>query len=304
MQRNVGLGLTAVVIGVLGAAFPSRAETVIDSFSQNGVIRWQVSSSPETCDVEWASSPAGPWRRSWDGLKDLVVTGSSSEVSVPMFYRIVRTVPWQSQDLVLWMPLNSEIDDHSTCSNIPTATGWIDFGDDRAGSSARALRLDLGEYLTAPATPCLSSSNVTVSLWASFKTFTNYPCMIELGPHNTSWQLFIDQVGTSSTAGWFYVRGGAASPAIPVREVLQTNRWYHMAATFAGNTAILYLDGEPRATGTVANVGTVNDTLHIGRNAKIHSTSDYYFSGSLDDIRVYRRVLSADQVYQLYLLAP
>ena len=70
--------------------------------------------------------------------------------------------------------------------------------------------------------------------------------------------------------------------------------WHHLAVTFDGNTMYLYLDGvQKNTTSTTLNTGT--GALNIGRSV----SAGYYFSGTLDDIRVYNRALSAAEVQSL-----
>lgn len=297
------MGAVVLSAGLLSAGLLASAETVIDSFSQNGTIRWQVSGSPTTCDVEWASSPSGPWRRSWDGLKGIAVTGTSAEVSVPMFFRILRTDGWLQQGLVLHLPCNGDLLDQSVQGNNPTLNGFPDLSADRAGNPSSALRLDTGEYLSLAGNPSVVMTNVTVALWAKFSAMT-WMGLIEMGPSASVWSLFVDQSGGSPpNLPWhFYARGAAANPFVNTTPVLEAARWYHVAATFSGTQAILYQDGVPAKTGTVPAVSTAITTLYIGRTAS--AAVPNYFAGSMDDIRVYSRALSAAEIAQIYSLAP
>jgi hypothetical protein len=297
------VGLVFITAGLFSAGLLASAETVIESFSQGGVIRWQVSGPPATCDVEWASSPAGPWQKSWDGLKGIVVTGTSAQASVPMFFRVARTDAWMQEGLVLHLPCNGDLLDHSAYGNNPTVIGFADLSADRAGNPSSALRLDSGEYLSLPGNSTLVMTNVTVALWTKFSAMT-WMGLVEMGPSASVWSLFVDQSGgIPPNLPWhFYARGGADNPFVNTAPVLQSNQWYHIAATFSGTQAILYQDGVPAKTGTAAAVSTSITTLFVGRNAS--STVPAYFSGSMDDIRVYSRALSAAEVAQIYSLAP
>lgn len=305
MKQKARTGVVFVAAGLLSAGLLASAETVIDSFSEGGVIRWQVSGSPTTCDVEWASSPAGPWQKSWDGLKGIVVTGTSAQASVPMFFRVARTDAWMQEGLVLHLPCNGDLLDHSAYGNNPTMNGFGDLSLDRVGSPSSSLRLDAGEYLSVAGNASLTMTNVTVALWAKFDNPQgNYPFLLEMGPHASVWSLFVDQVASEARSGWLAVRGGASSPEPRLEEVIVSNRWYHLAATISGTRAILYMDGVARTTGAVAAVKTTIGTLTIGRPSSALAPPDNCFAGSMDDIRIYNRELSATEMAQLHLLAP
>ena len=74
--------------------------------------------------------------------------------------------------------------------------------------------------------------------------------------------------------------------------------WHHLAGTFNGTHVSLYMDGEFQdartMTGSICNEGT--DTK-IGQSG----TSSNYFNGSIDEIKLYDRALSPEQIYQHYL---
>jgi hypothetical protein len=307
MKMTFDQGCIGRSLALCLAVTVARADIEIDSVDHNGTIKWSVSEAPSTCHVEWASSASGPWLRSWDPLKNIIVTGSSAEASIPLFFRVVRATSSLDFGLIFHMPCNGDLLDHSPFGNNPTPTGLVDLGPDRASNSSRALRVDLGEYLSVASSPSLVATNLTVALWVKFNTVSTWPGLVTVSPNGDVWSIFVDQVGATSTPGWMYLRGGAPSPALPLEETLQTNRWYHLAATVAGTNAVLYMDGVPRKTGTVAPLGNSLTTIYIGRHAVLHPTdptSHWMFSGLMDDIRIYNRALDGTELAALHSLAP
>jgi|GEM_PF-6019272 len=78
---------------------------------------------------------------------------------------------------------------------------------------------------------------------------------------------------------------------------LSINNWYHLAYTFNSTTASIYING---VLNTSTNYGTIaidsnTSTLGIGG-----SSVGNYFSGKLDDVRIYNTGLTAAQVKKLY----
>ena len=89
---------------------------------------------------------------------------------------------------------------------------------------------------------------------------------------------------------------------------LSDTRWHHFVMVFDGsqadNTTRLkgYIDGVQQTlsfTGTIpATTATVADNVHIGYSVPLNRHSD----GTIDDVRVYNRALSADEVKRLYAM--
>jgi hypothetical protein len=78
------------------------------------------------------------------------------------------------------------------------------------------------------------------------------------------------------------------------RDLLPVGKWVHLAATFDGTTMRLYMDGQE--CGAMSRPGALLPTdgrLVLGSYEVGHAAS---FQGLLDDVRIYRRVLSGDDI--------
>ena len=83
------------------------------------------------------------------------------------------------------------------------------------------------------------------------------------------------------------------------------NTWYHVAYTYATSSDMaIYINGALSATTTNGTGRGPLAAQHssIGGNSDylVGSNSFYFFNGSLDDVRVYTRALSAADIAQLY----
>jgi hypothetical protein len=76
---------------------------------------------------------------------------------------------------------------------------------------------------------------------------------------------------------------------------ISTNVWHHVALTSDGTTLRAYLDGVPLGTSQSLGVGAVTDAPQIGAWIYGGSFVDF-FSGTLDEVRIYNRVLSEAEV--------
>ncbi|MDB5103728.1 MAG: LamG domain protein jellyroll fold domain protein [Fibrobacteres bacterium] len=87
------------------------------------------------------------------------------------------------------------------------------------------------------------------------------------------------------------------------RGVLDTGKWYHVAAAWTGSTLQLYVNGKPDLAAPLARTGVLpQDTLPLflgSRNHNIDATADR-FKGTLDEMQVSRIARSADWIRLAY----
>ncbi|HUT28853.1 MAG TPA: S8 family serine peptidase [Sedimentisphaerales bacterium] len=85
--------------------------------------------------------------------------------------------------------------------------------------------------------------------------------------------------------------------------VVDANAWNHIVVTWDGSAMQAYLDGF-RSGHTQLFLGPINSTTKpavIGCNAGYAGgTGGDYFCGTVDDVRIYERALSAEEIQQLY----
>lgn len=116
----------------------------------------------------------------------------------------------------------------------------------------------------------------------------------------------------SSDAIIFYLRNGLSNVAAigTTAAFSDVNKWYHVAATYDGSSSVngmkIYVNGVSVAVSTISNSlsATIVNTqpFQLGaRGTTINATSNPLM-GSLDDVRVYNRTLSATEVMSIYRL--
>ncbi len=122
----------------------------------------------------------------------------------------------------------------------------------------------------------------------------------------TGWRTVLLKEGAGALAYALYAHDNAPRPAAYARLSGQTsshgalgtaqlplNTWTHMAATYDNATLRLYINGsEVRRQSMTGSMVTTTGALRIGGN----SLWGEYFEGTLDEVRVYSRALSAAEV--------
>ena len=78
---------------------------------------------------------------------------------------------------------------------------------------------------------------------------------------------------------------------------LNRGEWNHGVVTWENGTRKIYVNGKLDGVKTDSRAESSNSFLHIGRNSFI---VDAPFIGTLDDVQIYDRALSAEEVKWLY----
>lgn len=158
-----------------------------------------------------------------------------------------------------------------------------------------------------------SASSQYVSLSSGFANFTG-GITIEVWAYPTgvgSWQRFIDLGNGSASDNILFARNastdyltyevysaGSSGGKVNATGAISLNQWQHFAATedSSGNV-ILYKNGAQIQTGTTA----VPRNLTRSNNYIAKSNwADAYYQGSIDEIRVWDRVLTASEIEAHY----
>lgn len=175
----------------------------------------------------------------------------------------------------------------SLINGVSRVTGMVGSG---------ALSFDgSNDYVTVANTTVLQlTGDLTVALW-----------MKRSSDPGTSRQLFGKGSGTQRNYSLMHETGtgkilfqqntsAGATLSLSSATSLTSGIWYHVTVVRQGNAVSLYLNGRLDASGTFASAATTasTDALLIGAQ----TTAAGYFPGVLDDVRLYKRALSAAEV--------
>lgn len=143
----------------------------------------------------------------------------------------------------------------------------------------------------------LSGNAVTIEGWVKVNAFkTAFPNIssvlgIEVGDNNSAMLRFGDG-NLANNKLQFILSFGSAQKKINTTAAFNTNTWYHIAATYDGTEMKLYVNGT-LDTSTPATGGfTANGIMYLGRNYD----NSRALNGSLDEFRVWKRALTAQEI--------
>jgi hypothetical protein len=182
----------------------------------------------------------------------------------------------------LGTPLYGSLNLTNAGSPAYTATGGY--------GSSKGLSLNGSSYLEASSYPTSLNGNNAYTIAAWFKTTQANNGGI-LGYGSTGGCLGNNlriAGGTNLLTYWYGCDYLSSSVANFV------NSWHHVAVTYDGTTHKFYYDGAFLNSGTGNTRATTGTRFYLGK-----TVDDVAFSGTLDDVAIYTRALSADDVLDL-----
>ena len=177
------------------------------------------------------------------------------------------------------------------------ATAWV------AGHAAGGLSVQAGGYVEVLPSASLDSitTQVTVSGWGYLQgTVMDYATIASREIGSTIDQHYHISINTDETPTLFI-----ASDADMVRLTTPTpvtrSTWVHIAGTYDGTIARLYVNGQHVAAEPLAGPIKADTTPFIlGGNGNGMSTPTELFPGRIDEVMLYRRALTPVEIAQLH----
>jgi hypothetical protein len=179
------------------------------------------------------------------------------------------------------------------------------------GKIGQGLKFDgVDDYVNAKTGSILNitGQNITISAWINPKTFGGGTLGRIVNKHTTTdsagYAFFLDSSNTTNGLSFAIndSTSGNGNIAVSVANIISLGKWQHVVAVYNGSGVSFYVNGIKK----VSNAYNIS-----GKNISDNSTLPFYiggrsadalrqFNGSLDDIRVYNRALSASEVKQIY----
>lgn len=185
---------------------------------------------------------------------------------------------------------------------------------DRFGNEDNAYFFNNGAFINVPYTLALNPASISISIWVNATEIRENNRF--LGLH--SWEGYKFQLQSANKS--FFT--AATEDGIYDKDTdppLEISTWYHLVVTYESGSMKFYVDGEltQEYTDVTGSLVTVEDhDLAIGVGSSKYAVDDSnwetdhiipapwggYFHGELDDIRLYNRALSGQEVSSIYNL--
>ncbi len=210
-----------------------------------------------------------------------------------------------SNGLVGWYPFSGNANDQSGNGNNGTVTGAT-LTTDRFGNSNTSYSFNgTSNYITATLTSSLNTNNIngiTLSAWCNLNSLTTVSSILNIFDASTLKTYGIKYDGPTSPVfnGVNGIDGSPATMSLNGIDNPTINKWYNVVLTcdYSNNSSKLFVNGILQRQSTVVLNRPVLTTVRIG--AWVPLNGNWVCNGKLDDIGVWNRALTQQEITNLY----
>lgn len=170
------------------------------------------------------------------------------------------------------------------------------------GKLGSALRFDgVNDYVNIldpgiPNWPLDITEQITISAW--IKPQTPFRDFFSKTNWNM-WRIILNESGVNNVKIVQDI-GGSNVTTLSANNVISADQWIHVAYTYNGSQTQIYINGEPSGPSVPASglLATNDNPITIGYWP---NSPDRYYKGLIDEVRIYNRALSREEVQKIYL---
>ncbi|QIY96386.2 LamG-like jellyroll fold domain-containing protein [Streptomyces sp. S1D4-11] len=206
-----------------------------------------------------------------------------------------------------WWKLNQDsgtnITDSSGTGNTATAGSGVTWSDSAAKFAGTTT--GTGNLIDTTGPVLDTTASYTVSAWVNLSDTSTYRTFVAQGGTNRA--SFYLQYSKADNAYRFHAANADVASPTAFYDATATaaptlNTWTHLVGVFDSTTGSmkLYVNGAQAGSGTNTAPWTGTGPLSIGGTEKADGTTSDVVAGSVGDVQVYQRALSATDVTSLY----
>jgi len=232
-------------------------------------------------------TPASGEILNWDYVVINVSVGDENEVS--------SFIDWNGSLIGYWSFEHyngSGVFDNSSYENFGQYTGGLGADDITCGRFGKGLEFDGSGYLAAPNFEELRLGDADISIGMWIKTTTNSCAIMKIGA--TGGRITVENDFNKVRVYVFNDSEVQFSTALNLPP-LPKNEWLYFVVTREGDVVKLYANGEYYTSFNITGSVNLTKPLYIGAGS-----FGTYFHGVLDEIRVWNRVLSPQEINVSY----
>ncbi|NQT14606.1 MAG: LamG domain-containing protein [Planctomycetes bacterium] len=172
------------------------------------------------------------------------------------------------------------------------------------GKAGAALKFDgVDDHILLPALRAHLVQDlkaITISVWVKPGDAKKYAFIFDVGDYHGG-----RRIGLNWEGGAAHYRFVLAQHRDCVSEITAQGQWRHLVARWDGSRQDLYLDGKlhhtnPSSNFTLSETTLSTETARIGGQATRHNREKWYFNGFIDEVAIFTRALSEEEIQTLH----
>jgi len=207
----------------------------------------------------------------------------------------VNNTPGWTNNLVGYWPFDGNLEDQSGNDNNGTNHGTTFV----AGKINEGLSFDgIDDYVTIANSDDFDfgSGEFTIEFWIKTDSDSRQWVGTRYENYGPGWGL-----GTQNSHTLGYIRtleSGTTKTEVEGSVDVGNNNWHHLVMVRTGDKIKLYTDGNFEKEGTLAGNVNNDESIEIGRIS--WSSGSQYFSGLIDEVKIYNRALDSSEISEHY----
>jgi hypothetical protein len=310
---QLGYGtLTCTRDPIASGAAPSGLTAVVSGGQV--ILSWWGSAYATSYKVQRGTTAGGPYATVAPAVTDLLTCTDSGLAAGTYYYVVTATTPSgetvASNEAVAITTTQLHTDlafdegsgtgaadssGHAHAGTLVNGATWA------AGKKGNAVSLNGSDgYVSLPADLLVDVADFTIAAWVYWNAASNWARVFDLGADTDRYMMLTARNGSGVARFAMTLNSGDGEQVIDSTAALPTGQWVHVAVTLSGNVGTLYVNGAVAGTNTTMQfapfrLGSTSQNW-IGRS---QYSADPYFDGLVDEFRIHRGALSAEQVAAL-----
>lgn len=233
-----------------------------------------------------------------DNVKCSLVSPPSTPTPIPTATPLPTPTPIPTPSglddgLIAHYPFDGHIRDTSGRGNDGTASGTV-LCRDRNDYLNNAMRFDgVDDYFEVPDSMDFHVQRLSIAAWIRSDDWHSLQTVLGKDDFLRGYQLVVGDsgaawMGIAANGEWYTAKAACFPP----------KQWKYVVGTYDGQYVRIFVDGvERERSAYTGSISYGSRAIQIGRNGW---NLNAYLDGDLDDLRIYNRALSADEIWQLY----
>ncbi|MCL9661563.1 family 43 glycosylhydrolase [Paenibacillus hunanensis] len=164
------------------------------------------------------------------------------------------------------------------------------------GQSGAGITLDgAGGYVALPGT-ITDAEDYTFASWVKWNGGAAWQRILDFGDGMNAFMFLTPSQGTGMQ---FTIHQNNTDQSIITPSPLPTGQWVHVAVTLSGHTGKLYINGKLAGSNDAMTFNPHDLMTREAYLGKSRFAADAYFKGSMDEVSIYNRALSEQEIGEL-----